>query len=59
MDWTFWAGLIGIAAFWGATQWFFSQRRHSEQTRARDAEAADAMIDVDRGRAQSDVWRGL
>ncbi|GAA1959580.1 hypothetical protein [Agromyces allii] len=59
MDWTFWAGLIGIAALWGLTQWMFSNRRRSEKTRARDRESADAMLDVDRGKAQSDVWRGL
>jgi hypothetical protein len=59
MDWTFWVGGAVIIALWVGTQWAFSNRRHSEKRRGHDPESADAMIDVDRGKAQSDVWRGL
>lgn len=35
MDWTFWAGLVGIALLWGGTQWFVSWHRRFERERAR------------------------
>ncbi|MFF2372355.1 hypothetical protein [Agromyces sp. NPDC058110] len=59
MDWTFWAGLVGIAALWGVTQWAFSSRRMAERRRAREPESADAATNLDRDKAQADVWRGL
>ncbi|MGI9823628.1 hypothetical protein [Agromyces sp. Marseille-Q5079] len=59
MDWTFWVGGAVIIVLWVVTQWAFSNRRRSEKARGRNAEAADAMIDVDRGKAQGDAWRDL
>jgi len=59
MDWTFWAGLVGIAALWALGQWAFSPRRHSEKTRGHDDEAADAIVDIDRQKSQADAWRQL
>ncbi|MGW9631640.1 hypothetical protein ACWGST_13135 [Agromyces sp. NPDC055520] len=59
MDWTFWLGIVVIAVLWGVTQWVFSFRRHSEKQRGADREAADAMIDVERGKEQGRYWSGF
>ena len=52
MDWTFWVGLVVIAALWAVTQWAFSWRRHSEKTRGRSSEQADGIADAERQREQ-------
>lgn len=57
MDWTFWAGLAGIVLIWGVTQWAFSFRTHAERRRGRDAEQADAIIEVERQRERGH-WGG-
>ncbi|MRG59208.1 hypothetical protein GE115_04895 [Agromyces sp. CFH 90414] len=59
MDWSFWVGLGLIAALWGASQWFFSWRRHSEQVRARSREQADGIVDAERAREQGRYWSGF
>ena len=59
MDWTFWVGIGVIAAIWAVTQWAFSLRRHSEKTRGTNREAADAMLDVEKGKEQGRFWGGF
>jgi hypothetical protein len=59
MDWTFWLGIVVIAALWGVTQWAFSLRRHSEKSHGEDREAADAMNDVERGKERGRFWSGF
>lgn len=58
MDWTFWIGGLAIVALWVLTQWAFSWRRRSEQTRGRNAEQADGILDAERQREQGRFWFG-
>ncbi len=56
MDWTFWVGIVVVAVLWGVTQWAFSLRRHSEKTRGRNREAADAMLETEKGKEKGRFW---
>ena len=46
MDWTFWVGLVAIAAIGAVVYWAFSLRRRRDAMRGENREVADAASEA-------------
>ena len=58
MDWTFWVGLVAIAAIGAVVYWAFSLRRRRDAMRGENREVADAVAEAQRAKNRDDPLGG-
>lgn len=58
MDWTFWLGIVVIAALWIGSQWLFSERRFARRKFAEDPRQAVAIDEAETERRETRFWLG-